>query len=198
MAAETTLTKHGVKHMNGLIQLMYWGKIMCSRLVAGSTVSAVQCPSPWREMMRSNAIDGEFFGCKSKTGSQKCRIMSPDWKNQLKLFIVLCLFVDIGVLKSNQMTNATKRKLYNWELKGMIKRTLALLGPIIHTLIQFLFWLVSPDCIMNSGDIHVTVVTAARSLHHKASFLFTARISSGNHHGAVLWCLFHPTTATAE
>ena len=148
---------------------------MCSRLVAGSwsTVSAVQCPSPWREMMRSIAIDGDFFGCKSKTGSQKSRIMSPDWKNQLILFIVLCLLIDIRALKSNQMTNATKRKLYNWELKGMIKRTLALLGPIIHTLIQFLFWLVSPDCIMNSGDMsqmsqqrgHFITRQASYSLH---------------------------------
>ena len=89
--------------------------------------------------MRSNAIDGDFFGCKSKNGSQKSRIMSPDWKNQSKLFIVLCLFVDIRALKSNQMTNATKRELYNRELEGMNKRTLALLGPTIHTLIQFLF-----------------------------------------------------------
>ena len=60
--------------------------------------------------MRSNAIDGDFFGCKSKNGSQKSRIMSPDWKNQLKLFIVLCLFIDIRALKSNQMTNECDKK----------------------------------------------------------------------------------------
>ena len=68
---------------------------MC-RLVAGSrsAVSAVPCPSPWWEMMRSNAIDGNFFGCKSKNGSQKSRIMSPDWKKSIE--IVHCALLVCG------------------------------------------------------------------------------------------------------
>ena len=178
---------------------MYWGKIILMLVARSSFRCAVSVPVAGNDAFQCNWW--RLFWMQVQKWITK--VQDNVTRLEKSIEIVHCALLECGHLwtlwsfKSNQMTNATKSELYHKELEGMKKNlgpSNVMLDPTFNTLIQFLFWLVSPDCIMNSRDI--SQLSQQRG-HFITSFLFTAHISSGNHHGAALWRLFHLITATA-